>query len=362
MADQNLLSESRLINLKVQDNFADNWKELMNNYGADSVPFLFILDFELKKPLVYKLSELPEGILYKINEVRNFEVSPGKNQKRIVFDKFPVSYDDYQVAFNDVLKEINYGNSFLLNLTFPTSVISNMSLEEIFYRSVAKYKLYYKGNFIVFSPEIFVKIKEGHIFSYPMKGTIDASIPNAALQIINDPKETAEHYTIVDLIRNDLSIVAKNVHVPRFRYLDLIHTQHKSLWQVSSEIKGTLPADYKSRLGDIISTLLPAGSISGAPKPKTLEIIRRVERIERGYYTGVFGIFDGNDLDSGVMIRYIENHDKQLIYRSGCGITAQSDCKSEYNEMIDKVYVPTDRKYKNIQRESLQHSATQFKV
>ncbi len=149
----------------------------------------------------------------------------------------------------------------------------------------------------------------------------------------------------MDLLRNDLSIVAKNVKVNRFRYIDELKTSSKTLLQVSSEIEGTLPDDYTSHLGDIFKALLPAGSISGAPKKKTLEIIQENEIDERGYYTGVFGIFDGTNVDSAVMIRYIENNDGQLTYRSGCGITSMSDCLSEYHEMIDKVYVPITRKH-----------------
>ena len=78
-------------------------------------------------------------------------------------------------------------------------------------------------------------------------------------------------------------------------------------------------------LGSILLKLLPAGSVSGAPKPKTLEIIKAVEGEVREYYTGVFGYFNGNDLDSGVMIRFIENREGKYFYRSGGGITTQSD-------------------------------------
>ena len=86
--------------------------------------------------------------------------------------------------------------------------------------------------------------------------------------------------------------------------------------------------------------MLPAGSITGAPKQKTVKIIRETEGYDRGYYTGVFGIFDGRDLDSCVLIRFIENIEGQLVYKSGGGITFQSDPWKEYNEMIKKVYVP----------------------
>jgi para-aminobenzoate synthetase component 1 len=88
-----------------------------------------------------------------------------------------------------------------------------------------------------------------------------------------------------------------------------------------------------------MQTLLPAGSISGAPKKRTLEIIREAEGEPRGYYTGVFGIFDGQNLDSAVMIRFIEQSEKGLLYRSGGGITNLSQPEAEYQEMLDKVYL-----------------------
>jgi para-aminobenzoate synthetase component 1 len=145
----------------------------------------------------------------------------------------------------------------------------------------------------------------------------------------------------VDLIRNDLSIVAKDVKVNRYRYVEEIQAHDKTLLQVSSEISGILPPDYKSSLGTIITSLLPAGSICGAPKESTLKIIKEAEGYNRGYYTGVFGIFDGCNLDSAVMIRYLEKSDDKLWYKSGGGITIQSNPEKEYRELIDKVYVAT---------------------
>jgi len=173
-----------------------------------------------------------------------------------------------------------------------------------------------------------------------MKGTIDADLPDAERVILNDTKETAEHYTIVDLIRNDLSMVSSRVRVERFRYFDTLETNEKRLLQVSSEVCGDLDNGYQSSLGNIIFSLLPAGSVSGAPKKKTTEIIASAEGMPRGYYTGIAGVFDGRNLDSGVIIRFIEKRDDGYFYRSGGGITSFSDPLSEYNEMIDKIYVP----------------------
>ena len=173
-----------------------------------------------------------------------------------------------------------------------------------------------------------------------MKGTIDASIPNAKQIILDDEKEAAEHATIVDLIRNDLSLVADNVEVTKYRYIDELKTNDKTLLQVSSEIRGDLKVDFYQNIGTIFDKLLPAGSICGAPKKKTIDIILEAENYDRKFYTGVFGVFDGENLDSAVMIRFIENDKNELFFKSGGGITAKSNAKAEYEELIQKVYVP----------------------
>lgn len=317
----------------------------INEWSHAGVPFFFMVDFEMKKPVAIRLDEVdPQRILFKFNTFTNasFEKTLQSDKRGVILDRHPLSFDTYQQKFENVSRHLFYGDSFLTNLTCKTEVRLGEPLRNLFYLSSARYKLFYQDEFLVFSPETFVTIRNGKIFSYPMKGTIDAAIPDAATKILADRKELAEHVTIVDLIRNDLSQVASDVTVTRFRYLDTIRTNHKDLLQVSSEVTGTLPAGYRSSLGDMLVKLLPAGSISGAPKPKTVEIIREAEMEERGYYTGVFGYFDGENLDSAVMIRYIENKNNTFYYRSGGGITTQSDVNAEYQEVIDKVYVPLD--------------------
>ncbi len=309
--------------------------EKMNDLGAKKVPFFFMIDFLKEKGEIIPLSELPSSIQFTINETNSV-----KNLQDFIFKSYPKSYQYYQEQFKIVHDNLRLGNSYLTNLTCSTPIETNLSLQQIYQFTQAKYKLNYKNKFVCFSPEIFVKINEGKISSYPMKGTIDASLPNAEQQIINDEKEAAEHATIVDLIRNDLSLVAENVHVKRYRYIDELITSDKKLLQVSSEIEGYLGEDYFSKIGSIFSKLLPAGSICGAPKKKTVEIILEAEDYQRNFYTGVFGIFDGENVDSAVMIRFIEEIEGKLVFKSGGGITAKSDCESEYKEMIQKVYVP----------------------
>lgn len=314
--------------------------KLMNKLGGEQIPFLFIIDFELKKPIVVPIEDLPGyPVLFDINGYRNFSNHP-EGFKAVEMVKKPITYRQYKKSFDIVSENLKYGNSFLVNLTHKTEITFNLDFTTLFLQSAAKYKLLYKDRFLVFSPETFITIKKGEIASFPMKGTIEKDFPNAEETILNDPKELAEHVTIVDLIRNDLSRVATGVKTKRFRFIDEIRTHQKNLLQVSSEITGRLAGNYSSKIGDILLSLLPAGSVSGAPKVKTMEIIKQSEKAERGFFTGIFGYFNGRDLDSGVMIRFIEKNGETYFFRSGGGITVNSNPKSEYQEMIDKVYVP----------------------
>jgi para-aminobenzoate synthetase component I len=309
--------------------------EQINRLAAARIPFLFIIDYKAEHGYVIKQNELNPQFV-------RFEIQSAKKQIDAIVDWSvnPISMEDYQPKFAFVVDQIHKGNSFLTNLTQPTAVQTNLSLFDLFQFGSAKYKLWLRNQFVVLSPETFVRIQGRTISSFPMKGTIDASIENAAEMILNDPKEKAEHATIVDLIRNDLSLVAENVDVKKYRYIEKLTTNRQDLLQVSSEISGQLPENFYSRLGDILFALLPAGSITGAPKPKTMEIIDQAEGYGRGFYTGICGCFDGENLDSAVMIRYIEQEGEQLIFKSGGGITSQSDLNKEYEELIQKVYVP----------------------
>jgi para-aminobenzoate synthetase component 1 len=311
----------------------------MNEWGAAGIPYLFIIDLEQRKPLIFRLSEIDNTeLLYEVQSQTNF--SERSFSSAISFTRHPESFESYAAKFDVVCNHLRRGDSYLLNLTSRTPITLDRPLRALFGSTDAKYKLWLKDRFIVFSPETFVRIESGKIYSHPMKGTIAAEIPNAEQILLNDAKELAEHYTIVDLIRNDLSMVAEHVRVEKFRYIDKLQTNQKDLLQVSSVISGELPNDHLSRLGEIIFSLLPAGSVTGAPKKRTLEIIQEVEGSERGYYTGVFGLFDGSSVDSAVIIRYIEDTSEGLIFRSGGGVTISSDAQTEYQEMIDKVYVP----------------------
>jgi len=317
----------------------DDFIGLMNSYGALGEPFLFIIDFDMKRPEIHKLDSIPDGIKFSTPLFSNISEEE-RAAKTISLRMHPVPFSTYSESFRHAMSNILIGNSYLLNLTFPTYIETDFTLEEIFNASVAKYRLLYYNDFVVFSPEIFVRISDGVIRSFPMKGTIGSSVTDAEKVILADQKEEAEHNTMVDLIRNDLCRVAEKVAVTRYKYIDRIKSGNAGLLQVSSEISGVLNSGYKNCLGDIITGMLPAGSVTGAPKKETVKIIKESEIYDRGWYTGVFGVFDGKSLDSAVMIRFIEREDEKFIFKSGGGITCMSDPAKEYGELISKIYVP----------------------
>ena len=382
----------------------------INRLASQDEPFLFVINYQGDKAFIRLLSDInPEECLFDFEGRGNLSHAwkeawkEGTSEKETwkketseeeisetTWQIEPPLYEDYERSFNIVKSNIMAGNSYLTNLTCRVPVSCNLPLEEIFHRAKGKYKLLLRRKrtqaedkahlkeenieenltpFVCFSPETFVRIKGGRIYSYPMKGTLDASLPDAEKQLMEDRKEAAEHATIVDLIRNDLSRVAEDVRVDKYRYIDVLHTNKGDILQTSSEISGRLPEDYPHHLGEILDAQLPAGSITGAPKDKTMQIIQEAEGYDRGFYTGIMGIYDQGELNSAVMIRFIEEEtspvdfetdgeknfkakegkasegkepkaSRELYFKAGGGIASKSDCQREYEEVIQKIYLP----------------------
>ncbi len=317
------------------------WAGRVSTAGKSGLPCFFLVDFECERPRFWALNEVhdrpPEFIF------------PGKSRARAQVQNRPlplleaefIAEDYFRRAFDVVQSGLQRGDSFLTNLTFPTPVTLSGTLEDVFWHSEAKYRVWLPGEFVCFSPETFVTVNEaGYIESRPMKGTAQDT-PGDRAALLASQKEIAEHATIVDLIRNDLSQVAKGVRVTDYRYLRRITTNDGGLVQTSSKIGGQLPDNWRERMGDLLLKLLPAGSVSGAPKPATLDLIRRAEGGNRGYYCGIAGYFDGQKLDTCVLIRFIEHSfEGGLAFRSGGGITARSKWEEEYAELLTKIRIP----------------------
>ncbi len=310
---------------------------LINTLATNRKDFLFAFDYELTKAFVITNPLSQKDIFFSVPSYTNDEI---KENLVCKLTALKTDYKDYARGFDIIQKALLRGDTYLANYTVRTPIKINFPLKEIFRCVQSPFKLYVPGQFVCFSPERFVKIHNNLISTFPMKGTIDATIPDAEKIILNDRKETAEHVTVVDLLRNDIGMVANKVNVTRFRYIDKITSPYNSILQVSSEITGTLATNWQDHLGDIILKLLPAGSICGAPKQSTLKAISEAENSKRGFYTGVFGYFDGESLDSAVLIRFIEQEKEKYFFRSGGGITVNSECEKEYREVNQKIYLP----------------------
>ncbi|MGJ0365319.1 aminodeoxychorismate synthase component I [Aliarcobacter cryaerophilus] len=310
---------------------------MLNKFGSLKEPFLFLISYDLKKTYIEKLQNLSQNIKFEIDSKNK------KNIKDYSLKKYPISFDEYKKKFDLIQDEIKNGNSYLLNLTAQTKIDTNLTLDNIYEASSSLLKLRVKLDdldFVCFSPEKFIDIKDNKIYTYPMKGTIDSNLTDAKNILLNSKKELAEHTMVVDLLRNDLGKVANNIKVEEFRKFSKISTKDRELFQTSSIISGDLQNNWQEKMGDVLSNILPAGSITGTPKKSTIEILKNIENYDRGFYSGIFGIFDGINLKSFVLIRFIENINNELFYKSGGGITSDSIAKEEYEELLNKVYLP----------------------
>lgn len=318
---------------------------LINEWGKRKRPFFFWVSYDGQRVLLSPDDAPLPGLSYSLpfaSFISADAASPLWPDKPF-FHPVPPDKGAYLEAFEKVHDHLMRGDSYLLNLTFPTHIESNLKPEHFFERAQAPYKAHYQHDgedFVCFSPEAFIRIRGNTITTNPMKGTIAADSPDAEQRLLSNEKEAREHASIVDLMRNDLSRVSRRVRVARYRYVERISIPRGDILQTSSEICGELHSDWSSSLGNILFSLLPAGSITGTPKESTCRIIREAETYDRGFYTGVFGHFSRSGLTSAVAIRFLERQHGELIYKSGGGITTMSNPDDEYEELLQKVYAP----------------------
>jgi anthranilate synthase component 1 len=201
----------------------------------------------------------------------------------------------------------------------------------LFYFDYGDYKL--MGS----SPESQVILKDGEAIVHPIAGTFKRSGDEAvdkqeAERLMNDPKENAEHVMLVDLARNDLSRNCDDVHVEQYRsvqyYSHVIH--------LVSEVRGRLRTGFNPFA--LLATTFPAGTLSGAPKFKAMELIDNYEPTARSYYGGCIGFmgFDGSCVHA-IMIRSLLSRNNTLTYQAGAGIVAASNPESELQEVNNKL-------------------------
>jgi anthranilate synthase component 1 len=205
------------------------------------------------------------------------------------------------------------------------------------------YMFYFSGSDIEVagaSPETLVKLKDDTLYTFPLAGTrprgeSDDEDLRLEKELLSDPKELAEHNMLVDLGRNDIGKISKFGSVCVEKYLSV--ERFSRVMHIGSTVHGILRED-KTAL-DAVAAILPAGTLSGAPKLRACQIIDELENNKRGIYGGAIGYIDftGN-MDTCIAIRIAYKKDGRLFVRSGAGIVADSVPEKEYQECIDKAY------------------------
>ena len=194
------------------------------------------------------------------------------------------------------------------------------------------------GSFKIFgsSPEAQIIIKEDKATIYPIAGTFkrtgDEELDKKeAKKLIDDVKENSEHVMLVDLARNDLSKISNNVIVERFKDIQFYsHVIH-----LVSKVTGKVPSNKKIEL---ISGTFPAGTLSGAPKHKAMQLIDNYEKSNREFYGGAIGFMGFNgDFNHAIIIRSFLSKNRTLYYQAGAGIVVKSDREKENSEVYNKI-------------------------
>lgn len=262
-----------------------------------------------------------------------------------------VSRSDYDGSFQQVQNYIGAGDIYQANLTFRAEARYAGHPLALYAAVRSRAKAGYGGVVhdgsdwrLSFSPELFFALRNGRITAKPMKGTAARVLSEEAdamvrEELLNDPKQRAENLMIVDLLRNDLSRVAKSgtVEVPELFYIESYPTIH----QMTSTVTAQLGEDRD--VVDVLRQIFPCGSITGAPKIRAMEIIDDLESDPRGIYCGSIGRIDPNgDAAFNVAIRTFhldgdqESGDKKLSIGLGSGIVADSTGSEEWRECLAK--------------------------
>ena len=188
------------------------------------------------------------------------------------------------------------------------------------------------------SPEIMVRVKNGEVFIKPLAGTrpkgkSEAEDKKIAEDLLADQKEVSEHLILLDLARNDVGIVCKDGSVEVARQMEVEFYSH--VMHISSTVKGLL-RDDKSVV-DAMFAGFPAGTLSGGPKIRAMQIIAELENIKRCFYAGCLGYVNKNTLETCIMLRTALVKDCKIFMQAGAGVVYHSEPESEYNECINKM-------------------------
>ncbi|SDJ33744.1 aminodeoxychorismate synthase component I [Salimicrobium halophilum] len=252
-------------------------------------------------------------------------------------------FESYQQGISDIKNAIENGDTYQVNYTARWKAAfkgdSYTFFEKLARRQQGRYSAYLETGtrtILSASPELFFKKEKGTITTRPMKGTAArgktfAEDIRKKERLAASEKEQAENVMIVDLLRNDIGRIAGKVRVPRLFSIETYPTVHQMTSTVEGEIR------ENSTVWELFEALFPCGSITGAPKVKTMEYISELEETPRDVYCGAIGyITPKKDMIFNVPIRTVMIEEGEAIYGSGGGITWDSQTSSEYEEMKTK--------------------------
>jgi len=307
-----------------------------------------------------KLEPLLEGNSEKLIQIFFFDKKDVQKIKSTKIDFDSIDENSYDISefklnttekkyFRDIRKIKRYlknGDSYQVNYTVKAKFKLNGSYssfyKKLLFNQSARYSAFVNNNdsmIISLSPELFFKLYDSRIYSKPMKGTIKRGLEEKEdllkrSELATSEKNRAENVMIVDLIRNDLGKICKygSVKAP-----DLFTTEkYESLYQLISTVYGRLRKN--KNLSDVISHMFPCGSVTGAPKIRTMEIIRELEKEKRGIYTGSIGLMMDKEATFNVAIRTlnINTKTKSAQMGIGSGIVWDSLPEEEWEETLLK--------------------------
>ena len=304
-----------------------------------------------EKLAVHKLPLLGEYLLYfTVHDRVETSPIPLTYEKVDLPSKWreQTSAEDYEKAIAQIHHHLRQGDTYQVNYTVqlkqdlsanPFAIYNRMVVEQ-----EAGYNAYVEHDemaVISMSPELFFEQNDRELTTRPMKGTTQRGVTDQedlaqASWLEQDPKNRSENMMIVDLLRNDMNRISEvgSEHVERLCQVE----QYSTVWQMTSTIKRQLRADVD--LVAIFRSLFPCGSITGAPKIATMEIIKKLEPQPRGIYCGTIGLLLPNGRRIfNVAIRTIQLYQEKAIYGVGGGITWDSTWESEYREVHQKAAV-----------------------
>jgi para-aminobenzoate synthetase/4-amino-4-deoxychorismate lyase len=265
-----------------------------------------------------------------------------------------ISYQQYRSAVRFIQHFIRAGDTYQVNFTFPQTYRTWEKSSELYQRLRRTQPVSYSAlvttddaTLLSFAPELFFSLRGRSIRMKPMKGTIargrtlrEDSV--LSQKLVDSEKDRAENLMIVDLLRNDLGRVAVPGSVTVERFFDV--ERYESVFQATSTIRARLRDGV--RFPELIRSIFPSGSVTGAPKIRTMEIINQLERHPRGIYTGSIGYVAPNgDAEFNVAIRTIEYPKTGKTFRIGIGsgITIDSVARTEFEECLTKAKFVTER-------------------